>query len=163
MSTEPSGLLDTSGAAELAKCEAPPNESVLIDDVLAMVNQIRRGEGMRPLVLEPTLTTVANDYACEMIEDGFFAHQNPETKVSPGERLTQSGYIFYSMGENLGVGQPTAVEVVADWLQSPGHRANILSPDWRETGIAIRTGGEYGWYWVQEFAEPFELSSVDDK
>ena len=162
MSTDPQPLsADTAPVS--AKCEAPPNQSTLTGDVLALVNQVRRDEGLSPLRSNPTLETVARDYACEMIEQRFFAHENPADRVSPGERLTRVGYIYYAMGENLAVGQPTAQQVVADWLASPAHRANILSPDWRETGIAVENGGGFGWYWVQEFADPVDLSEFSDE
>jgi uncharacterized protein YkwD len=110
------------------------------------------------LQLDPLLSAVADAFACEMIEDGFLAHSNPVRKLSPGERLTTAGYIYYAMGENLAAGQTTAAEVVHDWLKSESHRDNILSPDWREVGIAVRHGGKYGWYWVQEFADPLHFT-----
>jgi len=164
MSTDPADLSAGTGDLETgpfsAKCEAPDNQALLVEDVLAIVNQVRRDEGLSPLDANGTLDQAAGEFACEMIEQDFFAHENPDSKVSPGERLTHAGYIFYAMGENLAVGQPTPVEAVAAWLQSPPHRANILSPDWRETGIAVRNGGAFGWYWVQEFAEPIDLSGV---
>ncbi len=144
--------------AKKAICETPEDVDLLIIDVLDLVNTVREAEGLHPLVLEPILSSVAADFACEMVEDDFFAHQNPATSVTPGERLTAAGYIYYVMGENLAAGQPTAEQVVADWLDSPAHRANILSPEWREVGIAVRTGGSYGWYWVQEFADPVEFA-----
>lgn len=163
MSTDPPGLSEGDGAFDAgpfsAKCEAPDNQAMLVDDVVAIVNQVRREEGLSPLNANPTLDQAADAFACEMIEQDFFAHENPESKVSPGERLTHAGYIFYAMGENLAVGQPTPVEAVAAWLQSPPHRANILSADWRETGVAVRNGGAFGWYWVQEFAEPIDLTA----
>lgn len=140
----------------LAKCEKPATSQELVFGVLALVNEARMAEGVEPLTMDETLSAVADEFACEMLELDFFGHENPFTKVGPGERLNAAGYIFFAMGENLGVGQPTAMEVFNDWMASPLHRANILSPEWRETGIAVRTGGTYQWYWVQEFADPLE-------
>ena len=148
------GCTSTSGPGA---CTVPEDEEALIEEVVTLVNRARAAEGVEPLVFNVVLGAVAQDHACEMVEDDFFAHENPRTNVSPGERLTAAGYIYYAMGENLAVGQDSAAEVVSDWLDSPRHRANILSPDWREIGVAVRTGGVYDWYWVQEFADPVDF------
>jgi uncharacterized protein YkwD len=140
-------------------CHAVDDESALIDSVLAQVNGVRADAGLAPLVIDPLLSAVADEFACEMIREGFLAHTNPREEVSPGERLTSAGYIYYAMGENLAAGQSSPEEVVADWLASEAHRTNILSPEWGEVGIAVRQGGEFGWYWVQEFADPVDLAS----
>lgn len=152
---------DAADADSSAKytCRAVADEPALIDAVLTEVNKVRAKADLAPLVIEPLLSAVADDFACEMIREGFLAHTNPKDEVSPGERLTTAGYIFYAMGENLAAGQSSPEEVVADWLASDAHRANILSPEWREVGIAVRQGGDYGWYWVQEFADPVDLAT----
>jgi uncharacterized protein YkwD len=148
--------------AESSKvCIMPDNQPDLVDEVLALVNEARLDEGLAPLVLDPVLSDVADAFACEMIAGEFFAHENPRTRVSAGGRLTSAGYIYYAMGENLAVGHTTPEEVVAAWLASPDHRSNLLDPSWQEVGIAVRTGGEFGWYWVQEFADPVEWDAVD--
>jgi len=140
-------------------CEPAADEFSLVTDVLARVNDVRAEHDLAPLRLDPLLSAVADEYACEMIDGDFLAHANPSNQLTPGERLTSAGYIYYAMGENIAAGQTSAEEVVSDWLASELHRQNILSPDWREIGIAVRRGGEYGWYWVQEFADPVEFAS----
>jgi uncharacterized protein YkwD len=62
--------------------------------------------------------------------------------------------LFVTLGENLAGGQTTAASVVADWMDSPGHRDNILDPRWRDMGVGVRTGGHFGVYWVQMFGDP---------
>jgi uncharacterized protein YkwD len=141
-------------------CQPAAEATTLVEQVLDRVNQARLAEELEPLVLDPLLSAVADDFACQMIEDGFLAHTHPVDRLTPGERLTSAGYIYYAMGENLAAGQSSPEEVVTDWLTSEAHRANILSPEWREVGIAVRRGGEYGWYWVQEFADPVEFVEV---
>jgi uncharacterized protein YkwD len=69
-------------------------------------------------------------------------------------------YLFYSIGENLAAGQQTPVEVMRVWLSSPSHREIILDPRWKEVGVAVRSGGEYGLYWVQEFADPAPIEAL---
>lgn len=150
--------------ADAAKvCNLPADQQLLVDEVLDQVNEVRESEGLSPLTLDPVLCDVADSYACEMIAGEFFAHENPRTGMGAGRRLTAAGYIFYSMGENLAVGHSTPEDVVAAWLKSPEHRANILDPEWHEVGIAVRNGGDYGWYWVQEFADPVIFMSADDE
>lgn len=148
--------------ADFAKaCSVPADQQALLDEVLGLVNDAREAEGLIPVVLDPTLCDVADAYACEMIAGDFFAHENPRTGTGAGRRLTAAGYIYYAMGENLAVGHDSAEDVVAAWLASPEHRANILDPAWREVGVAVRNGGDYGWYWVQEFADPVDYAVSD--
>ena len=151
---------DAAAREQAAKtvCQPVADEFALIDDVLDGINAARILRGLAPLRLDPLLSAVADEFACEMIREGFLAHANPRRGLTPGERLTSAGYIYYAMGENVAAGQSSAEEVVADWLASDAHRANLLSEDWRETGIAVRRGGEYGWYWVQEFADPLDIA-----
>jgi uncharacterized protein YkwD len=139
------------------RCQIPDNEDELVIVLFERIQHERETEGLPPLVLDDTLSIVAEQYACKMVDDGFFDHVDPETQSSPGQRVTEAGYSFVSVGENLAAGQRTVEDVVEQWMESDGHRANILGVAWRETGIAVRTGGEYGVYWVQIFADPLDL------
>ncbi|BAU87675.1 allergen V5/tpx-1 family protein [Streptomyces laurentii] len=78
----------------------------------------------------------------------FFDHTNPDGD-GPGERVTATGYQWSTYGENIAKGQATAAEVMEGWMNSPGHRANILNCDFREIGIGLHTSG--GPYWTQVF------------
>ncbi len=153
------GCTSTGAAEEDAKvyCELPSNRFRMADEILSAVNDARLAEGLMPLVPDDSLADVAGEYACEMIEAEFFSHHSPETKQGPGDRLTKAGYIYFTMGENLAVGQTTATDVFDAWMASPRHRENILSPEWRETGIAVRVTPDGQYYWVQEFADPVKL------
>lgn len=139
------------------RCQAPLNEESLLDDLVWRIQAERDRAGLPPLVIDETLSLVAEDYACRMIEGNFFAHLDPETLKGPGERVTDKGYVFHTVGENLAAGQQTASDVVEQWMASPSHRANILGETWRETGLAVCVGGRYGTYWVQLFADPVDL------
>jgi uncharacterized protein YkwD len=157
--TPPAGLGGAvAGATQTQNqaCTVPQNDESMAEEVLQLVNLERAQHGLDPITFDPTLSRVAEDYACEMIDQTFFDHVNPYTGVGPGQRLTEAGYAFHSMGENLAAGQTTAREAVEAWLDSPGHRENILAPQWRRTGIAVRYGGPYRVMWVQEFADPLD-------
>ncbi len=136
-------------------CDVPDNNDALVARVLELVNQERTARGLTALTINPVLTKMAEDYACEMITGGFFEHVNPFTHEGPGQRAIEHGYLFLAVGENLAGGQSTPEQVISEWMSSTnGHRENILAAQWREIGIAVRTGGQFGVYWVQEFGNP---------
>lgn len=136
------------------KCITPEAAERLADQVLQLVNLARAEEALQPVVVSPRIQTVAEDYACHMIESGFFGHQDPETGDSAGDRVLSGKYLFHSLGENLAAGQMTAAEVMKAWMESPSHRDVILDPNWKDVGIAVRGGGEFAIYWVQLFGDP---------
>lgn len=132
----------------------PANADEAVKRVLELVNQERTSRGLAAVVLNPTLVKMAEEYARDLVEERFFAHISP-TGEGPAERAMKAGYVFLAIGENLAGGQSSPEQVVREWMNSTqGHRENILMTQWRETGIAVRTGGEYGVYWVQVFANP---------
>jgi uncharacterized protein YkwD len=136
-------------------CSDPANDEALAARVLDLVNRERTLRGLQPLTTNPTLTKMAEAYACEMITQNFFDHVNPFTNKGPGQRALEHGYIFLAIGENLAGGQSTPEQAMAEWMSSTaGHRENILAAQWHEIGIAVRTGGQFGVYWVQEFGNP---------
>ena len=144
----------TKEPSETSQCAQPVNPDAVTAELVEQIQLERDREGLSALMLDETLCSVAAEYACRMIEGDFFAHVDPQTESTPGSRVTASGYEFYAVGENLAAGQETVTDVVQQWMESPTHRANILDDTWRATGIAVRTGGEYGVYWVQIFADP---------
>ena len=124
-------------------------------EVLKLTNQERSKQGLGPLAICPTLDNAAQMHAEAMKEEGFFEHENPFTGEDPSSRGEQAGYGPY-VGENIAMGYQTPREVVRGWMDSPGHRENILS-SYLHLGVGISTGGsgKYGpggwFYWVQNF------------
>ena len=137
-----------------SQCVEPANEEALQYRVLQLVNQERASRGLSELTLNPLLNQMSADYCCEMIEGDFFDHVNPYTGEGPGQRAVAAGYIYLAVGENLAGGQTSPEQAFSDWMQSEPHRENILGAQWREMGVSVRTGGEYGVYWVTEFGNP---------
>ncbi len=136
-------------------CQIPANADAMVQKVLELVNQERTHRGLNAVTLNPQLTRLAEDYACQMIDQGFFDHFTPGPEpLGPGERAIDAGYIFLALCENLAAGQTSPEQVMTEWMASESHRQNILGPQWREVGIAVRAGGEHGVYWVQEFGNP---------
>lgn len=126
----------------------------LAQEMLDAVNAERAKAKLRPLRLDPTLSQIAGFYACRLIDGGFFQHVDSDDESTVVTRAGDFGYAFLKIGENLAAEQRTVKEVMAAWMNSPGHRANILDPAFSEMGIAVKLGGEYGIYWVQEFGRP---------
>ena len=124
-------------------------------EVLKLTNQERSKQGLGPLAICPTLDNAAQMHAEAMKEEGFFEHENPFTGEDPSSRGEQAGYGPY-VGENIAMGYQTPREVVRGWMDSPGHRENILS-SYLHLGVGISNGGsgKYGpggwFYWVQNF------------
>ncbi|GMU21233.1 MAG: hypothetical protein AMXMBFR13_13260 [Phycisphaerae bacterium] len=152
--TAVAGLVVEAGQGGSTVCTVPENREAVVARVLELVNQERTRRFLPPLTLNPTLTRVAEKHACDMIQRGYFAHVSPAAK-GPGERAIEEGYVFLAIGENLAAGQTSPEQVMQEWMNSnEGHRENILQAQWKEIGIAVQSGGEYGVYWVQEFGHP---------
>lgn len=119
------------------------------DQMLAMVNKERANNGVGPLVFDEKLQEVARSHAKDMFKRGYFSHDSPDG-VSPFDRMAQAGISFNFAGENLALA-PNVVLAMQGLMQSPGHRANILSPNFGRVGIGVIDGGIYGEMFVQEF------------
>lgn len=126
------------------------NSTVQADEVLKLVNQERAKVGLKALTLSPELTNVATVKAKDMRDKNYFDHTSP-TYGSPFDMMTRFGIKYSSAGENIAAGQKTPQEVMNSWMNSSGHRANILNKDYEQLGVGYVTGGSYGTYWVQMF------------
>jgi uncharacterized protein YkwD len=110
-------------------------------DLLRAINVIRKQRRLRPLRLAPGLRRAAAAHSVEMARPGYFEHTSANGKGF-WRRISRfyplRGFREWEVGENLASSSPTmsAHETVSDWLQSPGHRANLLDRHWREAGIA---------------------------
>lgn len=126
-------------------------------EMLAQVNAARQQAGLRPVRDNSRLDTAAQGHAEDMLARGYFDHRSP-AGTTVRERSEAAGYAWRAIGENIAFGQTSVDEVVATWLDSPGHRRNILSPDFTELGLGLALGqgkdGKYQVYWVQSFGAP---------
>lgn len=154
-----SGLGSTAGGTTQVSaaddvCVRPAAAEQWQADILALVNQERAAAGLPALARSETLERQAEGYACELAYYDFFDHENPVTGSTLADRAELYGYDYRLLGENLAAGQPTPEQAVSEWMNSPGHRANILNEGFTELGVGVITGGRYGIYWVQEFGRP---------
>lgn len=118
--------------------------------ILHLVNEERQKHGLPALQLSKGLTSVANTKARDMAVNNYFDHNSP-TYGTPFQMMQQFGIHYMSAGENIAAGQRTAQEVMTAWLNSSGHRANILNAKFDTLGVGYYKGGSYGHYWVQQF------------
>ncbi|MEU2503286.1 CAP domain-containing protein [Streptomyces sp. NPDC007863] len=118
------------------------------DQVLSLVNAERAKAGCGPLTANATLARAAQAHSDDMAARDFFDHTNPDG-ADPGDRVTAAGYPWSTYGENIAMGQRTPEQVMEAWMNSPGHRANILNCDFKELGVGIHDDG--GPYWTQVF------------
>lgn len=131
----------------------PLQETTFADEVFALVNEERIQAGLLPLSRLEILFEVAEIKALDMRDNNYFDHVSP-TYGTPGQLLTQYGVEWTAYGENIAAGQRTPAAVMEAWMNSPGHRANILSPKFTHLGVGYAPGtsdSRYRSYWVQEF------------
>lgn len=134
--------------------------------VVSLTNQHRAAAGLAPLTFNSTLTNMALVKAQDMIGKGYFAHVSP-SGVGVSDLARQVGYAYLLIGENLALGNFKNDSVlVQGWMDSPGHRANILKPQFTEIGVAVIEGthdGTHVWYAVQEFGLPRSACPFPDE
>lgn len=107
-----------------------------------------------PLQVSRKLNDAAAGHARDMAKRKYFEHQGSDG-TQPRDRVSRAGYAFRLTGENIAFGPESAEEVVAGWLDSPGHCANIMEPRFRDIGVGLATGPKRGQiYWVQSFGSP---------
>ncbi|MBT2413291.1 CAP domain-containing protein [Streptomyces sp. ISL-12] len=121
---------------------------LLEDPVSVLVNRERVARGLEVLVGDERLRTSARGHSAEMVRLGFFDHMAPDG-TSPAERMLAAGFPLPG-GENIAFGQPTPEAVVADWMNSPPHRRNILRREFRVIGVGVCVTS-LGPMWTQNF------------
>jgi uncharacterized protein YkwD len=140
------------------------NASDVTAEALKLANQARsRGRrcggeqypAVPPLKLESRLTKAALAHAKDMARHSMLEHEGTDGS-SPAVRISRTGYTWRTIGENIASGPITAEEVMAGWLASPDHCANLMSPRFTEMGLAyvVDPNSRSGVYWAQEFATP---------
>ena len=111
--------------------------------VLDAMNDYRAKSGLAPLREDPRLDLAASDRMHDMEDIGYWSHESPDGR-SPFAWLKPRGYTFHFAGENLAAGFETCEVLVKSWMESEGHRANIMSQDYDDCGLAIIDGSTKG-------------------
>jgi uncharacterized protein YkwD len=142
----------------------PTDQEAVAQQVLVLVNQARSTSrrcgnehyaATTPLRLSGVLSRAAQLHADDMARYETMQHAGSDGS-SPAQRITRQGYRWQAVGENIAAGAGSAAEVVAGWLTSPGHCANIMSSQFTEMGLAfaVNPHDDYAVYWTQNFATP---------
>ena len=118
--------------------------------VLDLVNAERTKRGISALTLDSNLSSVAPKKSQDMVNKNYFDHTSP-TYGSPFDMMKQFGISYRTAGENIAKGQKTPQEVVTAWMNSEGHRKNILNPNFTNLGVGIAKDSKGTTYWTQMF------------
>lgn len=118
--------------------------------VFELTNQEREANGLSALTWNDDLANVARAHSKDMADNNFFDHTNLKGK-SPFDRMKEYGIRYRAAAENIAYGYTTPESVVEAWMDSQGHRENILNPNLTELGVGV-----YGTYWTQNFCTPLE-------
>ncbi|UIX28754.1 CAP domain-containing protein [Streptomyces sp. GQFP] len=119
-------------------------------EVTDLTNRERARAGLPPLAADALLTRAAQAHSTDMVVRQFYSHTGPDGS-QPWDRAAAAGSTRRMIGENIACGQRSPAEVVDGWMNSPGHRANILKRDFTHIGIGFAGGGKAGTYWTQLF------------
>jgi hypothetical protein len=128
------------------------SQVVDVDKVGCLVNQVRARYNSNPIKISDALNALAQTHSMDQRQRRQMTHTSANGK-GPGDRASDAGYNFRTIGENVAVGQVSEQQVMEDWINSPGHLANIIRKDFKEMGI-----GRSDNYWTQEFG-----SRMNDK
>ncbi|WVX80256.1 CAP domain-containing protein [Niallia oryzisoli] len=130
-----------------AKQQAPANISQAAQQVIDLTNEQRKKNGLPPLQADTKLSSVAQMKSVDMQQKGYFSHTSP-TYGSPFDMMRDQGVTYRTAGENIAQGQRTPQEVVNAWMNSEGHRRNILNRDFTHIGVGYESAGNH---WTQMF------------
>ncbi|PJM96837.1 CAP domain-containing protein [Streptomyces sp. CB01373] len=133
--SEPTASKDTSASSEATA------------RVVELVNSERSKVGCSALTVNDKLTKAAQAHSEDMAAHQNMSHTGSDGS-NPGDRITRAGYSWQSYGENVAYGYATPEQVMAGWMGSPGHKANILNCSFKEIGVGLAQPGNY---WTQEF------------
>ncbi len=123
--------------------------STIEQQVLTLTNQERAKSGLKPLASDAKLMNAAREKSTDMRKNNYFSHTSP-TFGSPFDRMKALGITYKSAAENIAMGQKSADEVVNAWMNSPGHRQNIMNGNFTHIGIGYDAQGHY---WTQQFIQ----------
>lgn len=127
--------------------------------VLDLVNEQRKSRGVEPMTMSDKLMTAARLHSANMALQQTLSH--PLDGKDFWQRIVDTGYAPSTAAENIAQGAPDAAAVVQMWMESEGHRENMLSPEYREIGIGFTTAPNGETFWTQVFATPIATQPID--
>ena len=142
-------------SALLRTCAPPPAVTTLnvVADCVSRTNNERTSRGLAALVVDARLNTAATGHSTYQAQNNLMTHTGAGG-TSPGTRMTKAGYAWRTWGENVAAGQPDCASVIGAWMNSAGHRANILNPAFTNIGLAGVKSAKGTIYWTMDLAAP---------
>ncbi|MBU3189058.1 CAP domain-containing protein [Clostridium bowmanii] len=141
---------DQISISQIIKIPNVSEDNKLEKEVVILVNQERAKIGLAPLKDNWELSRVARYKSQDMVDKNYFSHTSP-TYGSPFDMLKNFGIGYKAAGENIAMGQQNAASVMSSWMNSPGHKANILSGNFTEIGVGVAKDASGTIYWTQQF------------
>jgi uncharacterized protein YkwD len=134
---------------------SPVTNAAIESQIISLINGERAKQSLGPLGTNNKLTSAGRVHSKDMACNGFFDHTSPTTGT-PFNRIAAQGYSYSWAGENIAAGYSTAAAVVSGWMDSSGHRANILHANYTEIGVGYASldGSPYGQYYTAVFGAP---------
>jgi uncharacterized protein YkwD len=143
----------TSTAPSPSPTESQTGNAAFEAEVVTIVNQERAKVGCPAVTVDDRLTAAARAHSADMAARNYFSHTTPEG-VDFATRITNAGYRWSGAGENIAKGQRTPQEVMTSWMNSDGHKANILNCGYKNLGVGVAADSSGTLLWTQDFASP---------
>nr|WP_319487664.1 CAP domain-containing protein [uncultured Caproiciproducens sp.] len=148
--SKPTSSSSSQGSTSSTPASTGGSYSSFQDQVVQLVNQERAANGLKALTVNSSLTKTATLKSEDMAKLNYFDHQSP-TYGSPFDMMKQYGISYRSAGENIAMGQTTPQQVMQGWMNSSGHRANILNSSFTQIGVGIAKNAQGQYIWTQQF------------
>ena len=150
----PPTATDTPAPTAPAPCD-PDGDGSFESALIGLINQERQARGLDQLSSQSQIATAARNHSADMACNGFFSHTGSDGTL-PWDRASALGYNYSAIAENIFAGSSNAQTAYNAWMNSPGHRDNMLNPTYSEIGIGYRylAGSPYGAYTTAVFARP---------
>ena len=127
--------------------------------IVELTNQQREQNGLATQTVSPQLLATAREHSTAMASAQTLAHTLNGSSMT--NRIKGSGYQYFAIGENVAFNQPTPEQVVKSWMESPGHRANILNKTYTEIGVSIVNDADGNPYYTQDFGRPVSAGPTE--
>jgi uncharacterized protein YkwD len=156
-SSSASPKVESQSTSRSSSSSSPSSSSaaaaVFADQVVTLTNEQRAAAGCGPLNGNPNLTTAAQGHSDDMATNHYFDH-NSQNGDTPWDRMNAAGYTGWTLaGENIAEGQMTPQDVMDAWMNSEGHRANILNCAFNDIGVGYAVSDDGDPYWTQDFGQ----------
>lgn len=134
-------------ATPAAACRLPANAGALAEQTLAAINSFRNSKGLKPVVEDPRLQSAARAHACDSAARGRMGHDGSDGSTL-ADRVAREGYRYRSVAENVAQGYPSPQAVTQGWVDSRGHRRNMLMREAQDAGLAVAIDASGDLHWV---------------